>query len=100
MAEIDKSKIDIVAVIGHYVPLAKLGKLYKGACPFHDDSSPSFVVYDDSNPLAKCYGCGWHGDVFDFIQQLEGVDFITAKQRIMGSEFTPKFVQPTRETPK
>ena len=96
----DKSAINIVAVIGHYVPLAKLGALYKGACPFHADNSPSFVVHDDANPHAHCYGCGWHGDVFDFVKEIEGVDFPTAKARILGSEFTPRFVQPDRPKPK
>jgi hypothetical protein len=89
----DKTQIDIVAVIGSHVPLSKFGALHKGACPFHADNSPSFVVYNNERPRAHCFGCGWSGDVYDFIQEIEGLDYTAAKARVHGSEFSARFVE-------
>lgn len=41
-------------------------------CPFHNERTPSFRVYDDS---FNCFGCGEHGDVIDFVMKSEGVVF-------------------------
>jgi DNA primase len=38
---------------------------HKVCCPFHEDRSPSLHVYDDGG--WKCFGCGKHGDVIDFL---------------------------------
>ncbi len=53
-------------------------------CPFHDDSSPSFVIYWD-NQKWHCFGCGLRGDVYDFIVSVrhcsltEALDFVNQK---------------------
>lgn len=44
----------------------------KGLCPFHKDRTPSFSV---RNGRGHCFGCGWHGDVLDFVQQSKGFSF-------------------------
>lgn len=57
-------------------PLPSVIQRYTGAeivknkmrCPFHNDHSPSLHVYDDGG--WKCFGCGKHGDVLDFIGYL------------------------------
>ena len=69
-----KQKLDIVDVINPYVSLTKSGKNYKGVCPFHSENTPSFMVSQDLQ-LFKCFGCGEGGDIFKFIQKIEGVDF-------------------------
>ena len=39
-----RNKSDIVEVIGERIPLVSHGKNYFGVCPFHDDTTPSFMV--------------------------------------------------------
>jgi DNA primase len=50
---------------------------YMGLCPFHDESTPSFSI-EPHKKLFHCFGCGESGDVFDFVQRTEGVDFTGA----------------------
>lgn len=69
-----KEANDIVDVIGGYVNLRPLGQTYKGLCPFHDDSRPSFTV-DPRWQNYRCWSCGKHGDVIQFIQEHDRVDF-------------------------
>lgn len=69
-----KEKIDIVELIGQYVPLKKAGKNHKGRCPFHNEKTPSFIVSEDIQRY-RCFGCGKSGDIFNFIMDYEGVEF-------------------------
>jgi DNA primase len=48
------------------VNLTRAGDEWKGCCPFHSDRSPSFTIFADDR-RAHCFGCGWSGDVVDFI---------------------------------
>lgn len=84
-----KSNIDIVDVIGSYVPLKKAGSNYKGLCPFHGEKTPSFNVSQDKQ-FYHCFGCGAHGDVITFVQQMENLDFLDAVEKLAdraGLEF-------------
>ncbi|NVB37723.1 DNA primase [Pseudenhygromyxa sp. WMMC2535] len=72
-----RESVDIVDVIGGHVGLKRSGKQYKGLCPFHDEKTPSFYV-DPVRRSFKCFGCGAWGDVFDFVQKIEGVGFLSA----------------------
>jgi DNA primase len=69
-----KDRISIVQLIQEYVPLKKSGANWKGNCPFHNEKSPSFMVHEDKQ-IYHCFGCGKGGDIFAFIQEIEGVDF-------------------------
>lgn len=69
-----KSKIDIVEVISSYVPLKKMGRNMGGLCPFHSERTPSFMVSPERQSF-KCFGCGEGGDVFTFLEKVEGWDF-------------------------
>lgn len=60
----------IKEVIGHYISFHG----DKLICPFHDEKTPSMVIYEDSNRF-KCYGCGESGDILDFIQKYEEISF-------------------------
>jgi DNA primase len=72
-----REQTDIVDVVGGHVGLKRSGKQFKGLCPFHDEKSPSFYV-DPARRSFKCFGCGEWGDVFDFVQKVEGVGFLAA----------------------
>jgi DNA primase len=63
-----------VAVIGRHMELKKSGRTWKGCCVFHGERTPSFHVYPEDKHF-KCYGCGAYGDVFTFLQRLEGKEF-------------------------
>ncbi len=69
-----KSRIDLSEVIGARVALKRAGRLMKGLCPFHQEKSPSFVVYPDEGRY-HCFGCGKSGDVFTWFQDTQGLDF-------------------------
>lgn len=67
-----KEASDIVTIIGQHVSLQAAGGQYRGLCPFHSERSPSFFV----SPVMqryKCFGCGEHGDVYDFLEKYEGL---------------------------
>jgi len=68
------ARVDVAAVIGRHVELKKSGRTWKGNCPFHGERTPSFHVYTEDKHY-KCYGCGEHGDVFKFLQKLQGKEF-------------------------
>ena len=70
-----KDRLDIVDVVSTYVQLKKAGRTYKGLCPFHNEKTPSFVVFPDSQNW-HCFGaCGTGGDVFSFVMRRENLDF-------------------------
>lgn len=62
---------DIVEVISEFVQLRKAGASYKGKCPFHDDTTPSFIV-TPSKGIFKCFACGESGDVVTFLMKHNG----------------------------
>lgn len=64
----------MVAVVGRHVELKRSGRTWKGCCPFHGERTPSFHVYPEDKHF-KCYGCGEYGDVFKFLQKLQGKEF-------------------------
>jgi len=64
----------VVAVIGRHMELKRSGRTWKGNCVFHGEKTPSFHVYPEDKHF-KCYGCGAYGDVFAFLQKLEGKEF-------------------------
>jgi DNA primase len=69
-----RDRVDVVAVIGRHMELKRSGRTWKGCCVFHGERTPSFHVYPEDKHF-KCYGCGVHGDVFGFLQRLEGKEF-------------------------
>ncbi|MBN1405895.1 MAG: DNA primase [Candidatus Omnitrophica bacterium] len=70
-----QSRIDIVEIIGGYIPLKKTGASYKGLCPFHQEKTPSFIV-SQTKQIYHCFGCSKGGDVINFVMEYEKVDFI------------------------
>lgn len=78
-----KNKIDIVELISGYLTLKKAGVNYKGLCPFHSEKTPSFMVSSERQTF-KCFGCGKGGDVFTFIEEIEGMDFYDSLKFLAG----------------
>lgn len=72
-----RSSIDIIDVVGNYLPLTQRGKNYFGVCPFHDDHSPSMSVSKEKQ-IYTCFSCGATGNVFNFIMDYEHISFIEA----------------------
>lgn len=84
-AELIKSKVDIVDVVSSYLEIKKSGSNYKGLCPFHNEKGASFMV-NQNLQIYKCFGCGEAGDVINFVEKIEGVDFKGAI-KIIGDKY-------------
>ncbi|MFA5792975.1 MAG: DNA primase [Candidatus Gracilibacteria bacterium] len=69
-----KAKLSIEDIVAPYVQLKRGGKYLKACCPFHQEKTPSFYVSPERQ-LAYCFACNKGGDMFQFIQDIEGVDF-------------------------
>ncbi len=72
-----KEKLDVSDVIGSYLKLEKAGQNFKAKCPFHNEKTPSFFI-SPARGNYYCFGCGAKGDIFTFVQEFEGTDFIGA----------------------
>lgn len=72
-----KDRLGIVEVISGYLKLEKAGINYKARCPFHQEKTASFFVSPARNSF-YCFGCNKGGDVFSFVEEIEGLDFVGA----------------------
>lgn len=72
-----KERLSISEVVGSYVKLEKAGSNYKARCPFHNEKTPSFFV-SPARGSYYCFGCNAKGDIFSFVEQFEGLDFVGA----------------------
>ena len=102
VAEI-RDRLDIVDLIQTYVPsLKKAGNSFKGLCPFHNEKSPSFIVFPNTQSY-HCFGCGQSGDIFNFYMSMENVDFRDALKELgqrAGVEVTTSAPKPPEEEEK
>ena len=75
-ATIDKilDATNIVDVVGEFVSLRKAGVNYKGLCPFHDDTTPSFIVSPAKN-ICHCFACGEGGNAVNFLMKHEQITY-------------------------
>lgn len=75
-----RDAVDFVDLVGTRTELRRAGSgRYEGLCPFHDERSPSFGI-DPGQKVYHCFGCGVGGDVFTFVQETEGLDFVGAME--------------------
>lgn len=92
-----KNRADLVRIIQPYAPdLKKKGANWMACCPFHQEKSPSFSV-NPAKGFYKCFGCGKGGTAFNFVMEMEGLNFPEAVRRVadMSGVMLPEPVDDT-----
>jgi DNA primase len=69
-----KNHLDIVDVVSQFIELKKSGANFKACCPFHGESTPSFVV-SPVKQIYHCFGCGVGGDSIKFVMEYEKLSY-------------------------
>lgn len=87
LAEV-RERNDIVDVISPYVDLRVRGSLATGLCPFHNEKTPSFTVYINTQSY-YCFGCGAGGDAITFIKNIENLDYGEAVKALADKSGIP-----------
>ncbi len=72
-----RNRVDLVDLVGQYVPLRRAGLNWIARCPFHEERTPSFNVSPERG-FYFCFGCKASGDALRFYEQIEGVNFVEA----------------------
>jgi DNA primase len=80
-----RRKHSLASMISRRVQLRRAGRGWSGLCPFHEEKTPSFAVYDDKG-FYHCFGCGAHGDAIRWVREIEGCGFRDAVQRLLGGQ--------------
>jgi DNA primase len=95
-----KASVDIVKVIGEYVPLRKNGpNRYVGRCPFHTEKTPSFSV-SSQHQYYKCFGCDAKGDVIKFVMEFDHLTFPEALKVLAERNGIPMPVRQEYQNPE
>ena len=68
------NRVDIVSIVGEYVPLVQKGDTWWGCCPFHNEKTPSFCVSPQKG-IFHCFGCGEGGDAISFLMKINNQTF-------------------------
>lgn len=77
-----KQRLDIVDVASRYVQLQQSGKNLKARCPFHNERTPSFYVFPETQTW-RCFGaCATGGDAIGFVMRQEDLPFGEALRRL------------------
>lgn len=67
-------RVDLVDVAQGYMQLRHRGRTYTGLCPFHNEKTPSFHIYPETQSF-YCFGCGAGGDVISFVKKINNLDY-------------------------
>ncbi len=76
-----RARTPMAPLVARRVKLTRAGRNWQGLCPFHNEKTPSFHVYDNG---FHCFGCGASGDAISFVMQTQGLDFIEAVTALAG----------------
>lgn len=76
-----KRRVDIADVVGDHTNLKRSGARLKGLCPLHQERTPSFSV-DPAVGMWHCFGCQEGGDVYTFLERVEGLTFVEAVEHL------------------
>jgi DNA primase len=72
-----RERTDLAELAGEVTRVKRSGRSVMAVCPFHDEKTPSLSI-DPARGLYHCFGCGKSGDVFSWVQETHGVDFVGA----------------------
>lgn len=78
-----KARVRPSDLIGRTVSLKRQGREFVGLSPFKKERSPSFFVNDEKR-FYHCFASGKHGDVFTWLEEMEGLSFMEAAERLAG----------------
>ena len=81
-----KDQHPLDSIVSKFVNLKRRSGMLEALCPFHEERSASFKIYEKDNRY-HCFGCGAHGDVFDFLEAHEGMDLRAAAEYITGGHY-------------
>ena len=76
-----KARIRLSDLIGRSVQLKRQGREFVGLSPFKKERTPSFYVNDDKR-FYHCFSSGKHGDAFSWLEEMEGLSFMEAAERL------------------
>ncbi|WP_294541531.1 DNA primase [uncultured Gemmiger sp.] len=79
---------DIEELIGQYVQLRRRGRTLTGLCPFHNEKTPSFTVYPDTQSF-YCFGCGAAGDAITFVRKINNLGYVEAVKQLAARAGMP-----------
>lgn len=83
-----RQRVNLAELVEKYVKLTKSGSEFMGLCPFHQENTPSFTVVP-AKGFYHCFGCGAHGDCIAFVQEIEGLEFKDAVEKLVGKSYVP-----------
>ena len=84
-----KAAVNISAVVSSTLKLTRRGREFVACCPFHSEKTPSFTVNDERG-FYHCFGCGSHGDVFDWLKSQHGMTLLEAVEHLGGAAPAPQ----------
>lgn len=94
-----KDSYPLASVVEHHVQLRRRSGKLEGLCPFHVERTPSFKIFEKDQRF-HCFGCGAHGDVFDFLELQEGLGLREAAERLTGGSlpiYSPDRIEELRQ---
>ena len=83
-----RARLPVSDVVGRRVKLKKAGREFKGLSPFQQEKTPSFTV-NDQKQFYHDFSTGKHGNIFDFVMETEGVNFVEAVERLASMAGMP-----------
>jgi len=78
-----KARIRLSDIVGRSVQLKRQGREFVGLSPFKKERTPSFYVNDEKR-FYHCFASGKHGDAFSWLEEMEGLSFMEAAERLAG----------------
>src|SRR3981081_4841773 len=97
-----RARLPVSEVVGRRVKLKKAGREFKGLSPFQQEKTPAFTV-NDQKQFYHDFSTGKHGNIFDFVMETEGVNFVEAVERLAsmaGLPLPPGKPGPPRHEPR
>ena len=76
-----REESDIIRIVTQHTQLKKVGRSWKGLCPFHNEKTPSFTVSQETGRY-YCFGCQAKGDSIEFLREMENLDFVAAVEAL------------------